>query len=506
MGMCKRFFFVVVGSLLLNGGQLAAGDASRVQAASSPCRFETATQPASVALCETFDSPAGTGNRAGQLNGVLWGVSRTSQMENPSQGAMDAWLPTQVNACGATRTIVPDNYPLICNGQLVEGLDDGGNYTVQAMYPKQPFDIAGRTGTATFDVTADSEGPHAAWPEFVYTDQPVPSPHHEEASQSDFARNSFGFNLASNTGTCTTVDTMYVTRNYAWEALPFQQLGCVQKSSDPARLNHFEVRISQSHVEVWGTDPASTVMKELAAVDNANLTLTRGLIWIEDIHYNADKFNTQGRHTFVWDNVGFDGPSLPRDLAFDVRDSLTPTGDGTGSVNLGYAFSGDGTPLKLQVDGLYNVAQAAGAILTFNFFPYDVGGISYRINGHGWHTVAWPYADNTTYSWRTLGLPVPLSEVQAGTNTIEFGVMKSGSIANVDIILVAAGGVNDSAAQQPPSTPSPSPTSTPVPAATTPAPAAATSPSPSPQRSAKKSGKHGRHPWFWIGPLGIPWW
>jgi hypothetical protein len=334
---------------------------------------------------------------------------------------------------------------VICNGQLVEGTNDNGNYTVLAMYPKQPFDIAGRTGTVTFDVTANSEGPHAAWPEFAYTDQPVPAPHHSEPAQTTYARNSFGFNLALNDGadpSCAGVDTMYATRNYAYAPLAFRQLGCVQKSSDRTKLNHFEVHISQSHVEVWGTDPGSTEEKEIASADNANLTLARGLVWIEDAHYNADKFNDQAVHTFVWDNVGFDGPVLPRDLGFDVADSLTPSRDGK-ARNLGYPFPDGTSPLKLEAHGVSNVSQASGAILTLNYLPYGVTSISYGINGHAWHTQPWPYADNQTYSWRTIALPVPLTEVQAGTNTIEIRPIDGGSVANVDLILQAAGGVHE---------------------------------------------------------------
>src|SRR5689334_2465925 len=35
-----------------------------------------------VAFCETFDAPAGIGNRSGQMNGTLWGVSRVSGDQN----------------------------------------------------------------------------------------------------------------------------------------------------------------------------------------------------------------------------------------------------------------------------------------------------------------------------------------------------------------------------------------------------------------------------------------
>ena len=53
----------------------------------------------------------------------------------------------------------------------------GGTLSILAMYPRQPFDIAGRTGTVKFDATNDTEGRHGAWPTFVYTDQPVPAPY-----------------------------------------------------------------------------------------------------------------------------------------------------------------------------------------------------------------------------------------------------------------------------------------------------------------------------------------
>ena len=72
---------------------------------------------------------------------------------------------------------------IICNGQLREatndnpsGVFDNGTVTVLAMYPKQPFDFAGRTGTVSFDVSNDSHGTHSAWPEFWMTDLPIPAP------------------------------------------------------------------------------------------------------------------------------------------------------------------------------------------------------------------------------------------------------------------------------------------------------------------------------------------
>jgi hypothetical protein len=56
---------------------------------------------------------------------------------------------------------------IICNGQLREATNDNasgiyyaGGVTSLAMYPKQPFDFAGRTGTVAFDIANDTHSLH----------------------------------------------------------------------------------------------------------------------------------------------------------------------------------------------------------------------------------------------------------------------------------------------------------------------------------------------------------
>jgi hypothetical protein len=72
--------------------------------------------------------------------------------------------------------VIDPNDVQICDGQLVEAQFDQTGVTSLAMYPKQPFDIAGRTGTIAFDVSDDSHGGHSVWPELWYVDTPVPTP------------------------------------------------------------------------------------------------------------------------------------------------------------------------------------------------------------------------------------------------------------------------------------------------------------------------------------------
>ena len=85
----------------------------------------------------------------------------------------------------------------------------------------------------------------------------------------------------------------------------------------------------------------------------------------------------------------------------------------------------------------------AGALLTMNYWTnYVVGAFKYRLNGNSWHTVAWPYpADH--FGQSPIGIPVSLSEVVPGTNTIDFDASSIGSmtVSNVDLIMIGAGGV-----------------------------------------------------------------
>lgn len=139
-----------------------------------------------VIFCDTFDAPAGigNGNRSGDLNGNVWGVSRATGYVNFGQQQYNWWGATTILLCdGTTPTVIPPNDVRICNGQLREASNDNpdggfedGTVTTLAMYPKQPFDFAGRTGTVSFDVSNDLHGGHSAWPEFWMSNLPVPAP------------------------------------------------------------------------------------------------------------------------------------------------------------------------------------------------------------------------------------------------------------------------------------------------------------------------------------------
>jgi hypothetical protein len=431
------------------------------------CALQSATSP--LSFCDTFDAPAGTGNRSGDLNGRVWGVSRILGDTNFGQGTANAAAPTSLVGCGGISTVLPPNDVIVCNGQLREAVNDNGTVTVLAMYPKQPFDFAGRTGTIGFDVSNDTHGTHAAWPEFWISDKPVPAPFNHFDSWIALPQHGFGVRFAAQVGPgqygfCPnadntsrwTVDSAVVVRDYVYEdtngfgtksSLTMTPLDCVTSPPDGSGvMNHVELSINQNQIDVYATDAGKTApLKHIAAVRNANLTLSRGLIWLEDAHYNADKGGapSQRMHTFVWDNVAFDGPFTYRDLSFDAPDAAVATG-GSGAINLGKT-SGAGQFSSWSVLGLPAAPTAEAVRVLFNFFHYDAPTVlNLTVNGHP-HVVPWPYPGRQGYTWRTLAVSIPLTDLVPGTNAVTIGADQAVTTSNVDIVLVNAGPLAPSA-------------------------------------------------------------
>jgi hypothetical protein len=434
-----------------------------------------------VTFCDTFDAPAGIGNRAGDLNGNVWGVSRAmGSGVNFGQQDYNLWNSTLIRKCDGTmpRVNAPHDV-IICNGQLREasndnnsGVFDAGDVTSLAMYPKQPFDYTGRTGTVSFDVSNDTAGSHAAWPEFWLSDLPVPDPFNHFDSWQSLPPNGFGIRLHAESpvgqwGVCPngnnldkvrwTAASAVVIRNYVLDdtdgfgqrsSMNVKPLDCVIAANGPGQMNHVEIRVSQNQIDVYATDagvaPSPTTLKHIAVVTNANLSVTRGLIWLADVHYNADKGDStrpsQREHTFAWDNVAFDGPFVYRDFSYDALDNTVPGPNG--AVNLG-KYSAANQTSTWNVAGLPANPQAAAVRVLFNFSSSmgpNPTALNVIVNGHA-HTVPWPFHDNIQ-GWRTYAVTIPITDLVAGTNVVQLGATVEEVFSNVNLVLVdVPGGV-----------------------------------------------------------------
>ena len=393
---------------------------------------------------------------------TTWGKVNTMQRSLLQLGGtcpMQAvTVETDIVVCNnEANEVVDDNPDITAADENTQ--DDNGTVTSLAMYPKQAFDWAGRTGTVVFDVSDDSGGMHDTWPELWVTNLPVPDPFVHFSSWQAVPQYGFGIRLGAactpaGTGSgsggagcgpnCPTNNTTYVVsvasvitvNNSAvndsdtGDTGP-QNAGTLQVVPDncvtepvpgSGQMNHFEVQVSQSTINVWGTNafippynPATSPLVHLASVPNADLGFTRGLIWLEDEHYNANKgvdTEPQAMHTFTWDNLGFDGPVLPRDFTFDALDSLTspffPPATTT-ETNLGWESSST-SPATLSIPRVTAIDQAKGGLLTFNFLDPDVAPVTleYALNGNVPHSVSWPFHDDIADSVRTIAVPIAL--------------------------------------------------------------------------------------------------
>jgi hypothetical protein len=354
-----------------------------------------------------------------------------------------------------------------------ESIEDNGGVYVLAAYPKQPFDWANRTGTVSFDVTNDTSGSHGAWPEFWISDLPVPAPFMHGSNPCDacsLPKHAIGIRLDGEGGSCEggwRAGSVIAVRNYVVEekgvfdpdngGMRIQQTGCASEPTGPnGGMNHVEIRVSQNTIEVWATDAGTRAgLHMINLITNANLSFTKGLIWIEDAHYNGYKSSRPSthNHTFAWDNVAFDGPPTYRDLSFDVLDKNVPGGfPNTWALGwlTGPTFPASLTTLPMTAA---NISAATKALLMFNYgWVTSVDTINYSINGHA-VSVANPVV-LPLRGLRSVSFEVLLSWLVPGPQSIVISSNTPDAVQNVNIVLVAAAPVPPVAGATPPGTPS----------------------------------------------------
>lgn len=417
----------------------------------------------SAAFCDTFDTAHPTaGTRSGDLDASLWGISRISTGHtNISQNELNDWLtpvgyvtcnPPSGNHCssgtkvpGVNFTQTPGDVKVV-NGRLFEAVADGGDTKTQLeMYPKQPFDWNGRTGNIVFDVSMDSDSPHAAWPEIWITDRPVPATVPSDPLFPN-AKNSIGFTLAGSPGCAGLgVDGFAQTVNYATSFLPIDNQSCLHQlthASTTGALTHIHAVITSTSLKVYGKGPGDPAEQLIGSTTFSPINFTKGLVWLTDAHYNACKFDLQCDHVFAWDNFGFDGPKTYRDVTYDVPDALTASDEGAGWNGLGYRIT-TGTSRTLttgQTVATPVQAPTACAVL-FNANPTQGTVPDVQVNGHTVVHTAWPGFEAQDIL-KAFDVVVPCSDVQYGVpNTITFKGTNPGQdifVTNVDLLLVAA--------------------------------------------------------------------
>lgn len=421
------------------------------------------------------------------LDPVVWGTSRVTELSNVAQNELNLWWPSTLATCPNAPVEAPA--VAICNDALTEAsnVNDAHTFALQAFYPRVPFDFAGRTGTVQFQVDLLDQGIHGSWAQFAITDQPLPAPSNSNQGVDTVPRNGViiafdeqcqpgsacwdtGYNGRLTTGAITVIRNYVATSYYPGfpnspgYAILGSVLGRYSSVGAPGALNTVQVQISATSIDVFASDPGSATLIPLTHLDlggspNPPLTFSRGLVWLENASYGPSLNNSfPNDHQIQWANLAFDGPVLPRDLGYDVPDSLTPS---HGGVNLGYVAGPSGSAFTLP--GMADPARASGALAELTWFDTTNTVPTVALNGGTPIVTPWPF-DTAGYVWRTIAIPVPLSALHAGANTLVIAdPAESADVANIDLILAGAG-----TPLGPTPTPSPSPSPSPTPRPTPP--------------------------------------
>src|SRR5262249_47244466 len=142
---------------------------------------------------------------------------------------------------------------------------------------------------------------HGWWIEVWITEDPAPIPYHEALTVTSLPRRGIGLAFRFGGG-CpkgdldpwrSALEQVHVTDDHKFiHDCPVYQNSGPDRCFDvaDAKLNHFELRISQSELELWVSDyddPKSFKLRD--KVSNLDLPFSRGYVHFQHAHYNAAK-------------------------------------------------------------------------------------------------------------------------------------------------------------------------------------------------------------------------
>jgi len=415
-----------------------------------------------MTFCDAFQAKS-PGGRAGDVDDSKWSYSRLSQETNPSQGSVNKFIPVNAEFCTTRQVRLAPNDSFICGQEFgesnhwMEAINDNGVYVMDSNRILQPFDFAGRTGTLDFSVDAKTTGGHGSWIEVWLTAEPMQSPHTDKPGTHIYPRQGIGFTFDADwcpggfDQSHNALRQVDVFNNYV-DTISTVRSPCFTTKDDMA--NHFQIKVASDHVEVWASDFGGTNFRRIANVAVA-VPFSRGYWSLQHAQYNASKAFAcdcgPNQFTYHWHAVSFDGPVLAADRSYQVPDSLVPQCGGINNkcgINLGYEADAV-APATRSNFTLPNVdlRGVAKAYVTYNawYTCCNPKSLLMTLNGVS-QVVADPNPDAGSTSgdvWRNAVVPIPLSQLRTGTNTLSFAVPPGArcngscpSIANIDLELV----------------------------------------------------------------------
>jgi hypothetical protein len=410
-----------------------------------PAMVDTSCDLPNAAFCDAFTKRS-PGGRAGDLDDANWSMARLgSGCTNSFASAA-----TKLNLCGVWQTVNPggpdsqfctteDNDP-----RWAEGLDDNTSFNYLSARIRQPFDFAGRTGTVQWEADARTSGGHGWWLETWITEEPVPGPNEHFNTQLVSSKNAIGIELDVNCGQEPTlnstagsglvgvsqillVNDYKLTNHFDFLSAANHNSRCVTTAQ--GSLNRFQLKMSQNRIELWASNAGGHDLTRIAEAD-VDVPFSRGYVNLSHVHYNAAKAEVTLFQAYQWARVAFDGPRLSNPRAYEIADPLTLANDTCHdpAFRIAYGVSngviynldkGIGAPYTLKFNA---VDPKGGTAARLNFATQFVAAgdtIEYRLNGGAWRQYVVP-AINTTWERQGFSVPVPVTDLVAGDNQVEF--------------------------------------------------------------------------------------
>ena len=218
------------------------------------------------AFCDTFETgPSTGGGRAGELDPAHWSVVRGVPGSPSTFDDVIRVGPALIGACraGLSNTrVLPDSDVLVCDpiptipSRHVLATAAEQNYGLATYRVRQPFDFAGRTGTIKLDMDLSNNG-LGGWPALVIAQDPSPAPSFDWQERGSGPRN--GVEIEFGTGWCNTAHTLeaivYTFADYLQTShIPSFDCAIPHALTAPDTLNHVEIYLTQTHLEVWTSD------------------------------------------------------------------------------------------------------------------------------------------------------------------------------------------------------------------------------------------------------------
>ena len=447
-----------------------------------------------AAFCDTFDAPTAGGGREGELDPKKWSIARAEQAALGGDAitigdhALPVGTATLTSSCRSdvAGQVVPDQDILVCdaidtlqsNTLMVAAAEQ--NYGQIAARIRQPFDFAARTGKIVFDATLSPSG-LLGWVALSITEDPIGAPSYlrvQNEENGPIPRNALEIHFNQNCQVTDQVSVSYiiVITDYTHNIIEVSDADRHCVSMKPGQLNHVEVDVSTGHVAIAASpasdDGVTFAPVEMLAEQDISLPFTSGYVQLSTYNHASVKYSTNNSidsYIARFDNVGFDGPVLPVEVAAEVPNSLTAATVDAGSiftsaVNLGYKLgdlgtSGFSAPLSFTPIDLTGATSAQLTLLWWSLFTSYNGGqgdvssyeLDYRINGGASHTFR-PTADQLAFIAAQLAVQQPVggslglrldvdpAELVSGVNTIEFATTNvptsyPPAVSNIDLLV-----------------------------------------------------------------------